>query len=113
LRFGSSIEAPEYAHQEVRLQRRLRPVHPAVDPGTRRGIGRPEAAGAIARGEITQDGVGFPHHGFAIPDHGHPAVRIHGQEVWPIEPAKVAARIDMFVRETKLADQPHHFLDVE
>src|SRR6187200_594854 len=66
LRFRRPIEAPEDAHEKVRLQRRLRPVHPAVDLRARAGIVRPEAA--MARSEITQDRMRFPHDGAVIVD---------------------------------------------
>lgn len=40
-------------------------------------------------------------------------MRIHRQEIRRIEPAEVAAGVDMPVFQPELADQPHHLLDIE
>src|SRR6202790_1642984 len=70
-RLSSGVrKSPEHADQEIRLQRGLRPVHPAVDASPRERIVRPEFPGAMARGEIAEDGVGFPNDRIVIPDHG-------------------------------------------
>jgi hypothetical protein len=38
---------------------------------------------------------------------------IHGEKIRRVERAEAAAGVDMLVRETRFADQPHHLLDVE
>src|ERR1700694_2120899 len=41
---GCSVKSPEHAHQKVRLERRLRPVHPAVGLRSRTGVRGPKLA---------------------------------------------------------------------
>jgi hypothetical protein len=67
----------------------------------------------VARGQVAQDGVGFPDHRLAIGDHGNAAMRVHGEKLRRVEPAKCAAGVDALMRKTELADQPHHLLDIE
>src|SRR5262245_58427642 len=113
LRFRRAIVAPEDAHEEIGLERRLRPVHPAVDA---RALGRvrgPQAAAIVAGGEVSQNGVGFPHRQIAILDHRYASVRVQRPERRLIEPAEVAAGGDVLMGKTELADEPKHFLDVE
>jgi hypothetical protein len=39
--------------------------------------------------------------------------RIHREEIRQVESAELAAGVDMLVRQFKLANQPHDFLDIE
>ena len=89
----SPVEAPEDAHEKVRLQRRLRPVHPAVDLRTLAGIVGPEALAAMARGQIAQDRVRLPHDHAVIVDDRDATVRIHGPELGRIEAAELNRRL--------------------
>src|SRR5262249_6749850 len=73
----------------------------------------PETPLTVARGEIAQNGVGFPHRGVAVANDRNAAMGIHGEKSRIIEPAEAAAAIDMLVRQFQLADQPHHLLAVE
>src|ERR1043166_732841 len=113
LRFGRAVEAPEYAGEKIRLQGRLRPVHPALPLRACGGILAPERALAVARREVAQDRVGFPHRRLAVDNHGHAAVRVHGAERGCVEPAEGAAQFNMTVREAQLAHEPHDLLHVE
>src|SRR5882724_9829277 len=95
--FGGSIESPEHADQEIRLQRGLRPVHPAVDNSANRRIARPEMSGAMTRGQIAKNGVRFPNRRITVLNDGYTAMGIHRQESRRIEPAEPAAGVDMLV----------------
>ena len=113
LRFRRAIVAPENAHQEIRLERRLRPVHPAIDA---RALGRvrgPQAAAVMAGGQIPENGVGFPHRQIAILDDRYASVRVQRPKRRLIEPAEVAAGGDVLMGKTELADEPKHFLHIE
>ena len=109
----SPVEAPEDAHEKVRLQRRLRPVHPAVDLRTLAGIVGPEALAAMARGQIAQDRVRLPHDHAVIVDDRDATVRIHGPELGRIEAAELTAGFDMPMFKPQFANQPQDLLQVE
>jgi hypothetical protein len=74
-----------------KIPRTRRPGNPTVakfatSPSSRRcAHARPHQRtrffGAMARGEITQNGVGFPHRDLAIPDHRDAAMRIDREEI--------------------------------
>lgn len=91
----------------------MRPVHPAVDGGTRNGIVRPEPSGTMPRGKVAKDRVRFPDGCGVVPDYGNAAMGIHREEIRRVEPVKLPAGINMFMRQFELAEQPHHLLDVE
>src|SRR5690242_19335648 len=110
---GRAVETPEHAGQEVRLQRGLRPIHPALPLRAGCRVLAPEAAVAVAGDEIAQDRVRFPYGGFAVDDDGHAGVRVHAAERGLIEAAEGAALLDVTVREAKLAHEPHDLLHVE
>src|SRR5262245_46132799 len=113
LRLRRAIVAPEDPHQEIGLEGRLRPVHPAVDVRPLGRVSRPQAAAIVAGRQISENGVGFPHRQIAIFDHRYASVRVQPPKRRLVEPAEVAAGGDVLVGKTELADEPKHFLDVE
>src|ERR1043166_5545338 len=113
LRRGRAVEAPEHAGEEIRLQGRVRPVHPALPVRARGRVLAPERACAVARREVAQDRVRFPQRGLAVDDDRQAAVRVHGAELCRVEPAEGTADFDMTVREAQLAHEPHDLLHVE
>ena len=109
---GRPVIAPEQLH-EITLQRDRGPVHPAIDERAPRGVARPQRVVAVARREIAQDRVGFPHHEAIVVDHGDPPVRIHGEERGIVQSAECAAGVDVGVWQAELADEPQGLLHVE
>ena len=89
------------------------PVHPAVGIGAHTGIGGPQRARAIARGQIAHDGVGFPEHEAAVVDHGHAAVGIHAAVLGRVQAAEGAAGFGQGVGQGQFAHGPDHFLYVD
>ncbi len=113
LRLGGAVETPKHAHQKIRLQTRLRPIHPTLCERPFARIVRPESAVPVFRRQITQDRLRFPDNGATVVDHRHPSVRIHRQKLGCIVEAEIAASGNMLVGQPQLPDQPHDFLEIE
>jgi hypothetical protein len=67
----------------------------------------------MARSEITQDRMRFPHDGAVIVDDRNTTMRVHGRELGRIEAAESTASFDMPMREPELTDKPHELLHIE
>src|SRR6516165_8524148 len=113
LRFRRAIVTPENAPPEIGLERRLRPVHPAIDARALGRVRRPQAAAIVAGGEVSENGVGLPHRQIAILDHRYAPVRVQRPKRRLIEPAEVATGGDVLMGKTEFADEPKHFLHIE
>src|SRR5262249_21945177 len=97
LLFGRAIVAPEDADEKIALQGRLRPIHPAVDMGSLRGVIGPEACGAVSRREVAQDRMRLPHCQLAVLEHRHSAMRIERAEGGLVQATEAAARGNLLI----------------
>src|SRR5262249_30400916 len=113
LRFRRAIVAPEDAHQEIVLERRLRPVHPGIDARALGRVGGPQSAAIVAGGQVPENGVGLPHRQIAILDHRYASMGVQRPKRRLVEPAEVAAGRDVLMGQTEFADEPKHFLHIE
>jgi hypothetical protein len=67
----------------------------------------------MARSEITQDRMRFPHDRAVIVDDRNATMRVHGRELGRIEVAESTAGFDVPMFKPQLAHQPHDLLQVE
>ena len=104
--------APEDPIQKIGLETRLRPVHPAIDPRPVSWISRPEAIIAVARCQVTENGVRFPHCQIAILDDRHTNKWVQRPKRRLVQSAESAASRNMFMEEPQFADQPQDLLNV-
>src|SRR6266508_642846 len=91
LRSGSAVVSPEHTVEKIRLQRALRPIHPAVAQRALRRTFAPELAATVTGREIAKDRMRFPHHRSVVVDDGDTTVRVHRAEFRRIEAAEGAA----------------------
>ena len=113
LRSGSAVVSPEHPIEKIRLQRALRPIHPAVGQRALRRIVAPELTAAVTGREIAKDCMRFPDDRSVIVDDGDAAVWVHRAKFRRIETAVSTAQFHVFIHEAELADEPHHLLDIE
>ena len=110
--FRRQAHGVEEDGDERRGQGRGGPVHPAVGRRPHGRVRRPQAAGVVARGQIADDGVGFPQHQAVVLDHRHQAVGIARPVGRGVDHAEGHAGVDPLIGEVGLAATPQHLLDV-
>src|SRR4029450_12252021 len=82
---GSAVVSPEHPVEKIRLQRALRPIHPAVGEREVPPIFAPERPPAVTGREIAKDCMRFPDDRSVVVDDGDTTVRVHRAEFRRIE----------------------------
>jgi hypothetical protein len=114
-RFSAGVRtSAQNTGQIDRLQRRQRPVQPAVDSGARPGRGGIDLISlAIGEVEIAHDRIGFPQHVVAVDQRRHPPVGVHREIFGLVVLAERHAGIDAPVGQVEFGQAPQHFLNID
>src|SRR5438477_5749471 len=95
LRLRRAVVSPEDTNQEIGLERRLRPIHPAVDLGSLARILQPESARTVAGSQISKDRMRLPNDCAVIIGDRNTTMWIHCHKFRGIKATKLTADFKM------------------
>ncbi len=103
---------PDQRHERVAprtVEVRGLPVDPLVDPGPRLRLARVEPGGAITRGQVADDAVGFPQGEVAILDHRDHGIGVQRKELGAVRGLEARPPVFALERDLELGARPQNF----